>query len=910
MKLISFAVLLHACICYGAIQSLVEQKQEEFDSIGKYELIYLNLDQFESSNIIELDAYGQHYKVQLTRNHQIAPNVNHQTENGLIKREPAQSCHYHGKVLNYDGKSVVAISLCDKYGVRGMIRAFDDELWIQPADYYLDIENTRKTFKFTDQHLVYKLSDYNMSEKEKAFGLNFISTKESIGNTHEQLSDRRRLASFNSGDNVVEIYILADKSFVDYFKGAAEDWYSLLYYTLSTILNGASAEYQGTNWNSVVSSGGKEIGEISLAWVALDVVEAYGVTFADMYCPNPCSYGGKTGSSAMLRKFGDWAQANKDLSDFDYGMVYTADDYFGSGGLSWVGGVCNDVYKYGWIGETSMSRGYQLVFAHELGHNFGMQHDNKDGEDYYCGSAGIMRTPTVNDEGFTVCSLQYLRDYFNSNGVTCLVRRTNAFESNIDQEAVDPWACVLISGATQNSQHNGEWSQVGYDGNNERFYQKDGYYLYLAKSSTDDWSMWSISQDYSAAYTWSNLVCNWRPADIFEDCDGRWPSDDSAQFDYCPVDTTPQSSPTPQPTTPTPQPTTPTPQPTLPPVDTPTEPPSPTPQPTDAPIPTPQPTDPPVDSPAGDCITISGFTQSGWTQQNGIWYEGSTHNGYPSYSKDGWYLYMNPYTFSDGSTYYFWVFSQTLGLNTFNYGYCRRVDGPVTQCGGYYSVDPNAQFEACGALTSLAESHPCLVDNPYDDNLCFYQNTSMESQEPLNFAVTTDINCINDYGVYRYTGTNDNGTNSTYYLHRTNSQWIISIDFISQYGAYFCDETDLLDCENGKWRYEVNDGDSAKIESNDDIMISSCDTESAVEENNKSYSTIISIVLVAVVLVVCGFCVFLFIRSNRNKGIQSFETNANQIEPRNVGVSMDATAPQTEDVQEIEVEVPATHTVE
>lgn len=210
------------------------------------------------------------------------------------------------------------------------------------------------------------------------------------------------------------------------------------------------------------------------------------------------------------------------------------------------------------------------------------------------------------------------------------------------------------------------------------------YYLYLAKSSTDDWSMWSISQDYSAAYTWSNLVCNWRPADIFEDCDGRWPSDDSAQFDYCPVDTTPQSSPTPQPTTPTPQPTTPTPQPTLPPVDTPTEPPSPTPQPTDAPIPTPQPTDPPVDSPAGDCITISGFTQSGWTQQNGIWYEGSTHNGYPSYSKDGWYLYMNPYTFSDGSTYYFWVFSQTLGLNTFNYGYCRRVDGPVTQCGGWY----------------------------------------------------------------------------------------------------------------------------------------------------------------------------------------------------------------------------------
>ena len=66
--------------------------------------------------------------------------------------------------------------------------------------------------------------------------------------------------------------------------------------------------------------------------------------------------------------------------------------------------------------------------------------------------------------------------------MNCLARRshTETFTSNYDGTAVDPWACVLISDAVENSQHNGEWKQAGVDSEGNRYYQKDGYYLYYS----------------------------------------------------------------------------------------------------------------------------------------------------------------------------------------------------------------------------------------------------------------------------------------------------------------------------------------------------------------------------------------------------------------------------------------------
>ena len=106
------ALLLHSCLINGS--RLAVQKQKEFDKIANYELIYLNLERLEADNIIELDAYSQHYEIQLIRNDEISPMITHQSPNKLAQQSPSsqESWYAYLKFMYLQWTSTVFIYTC------------------------------------------------------------------------------------------------------------------------------------------------------------------------------------------------------------------------------------------------------------------------------------------------------------------------------------------------------------------------------------------------------------------------------------------------------------------------------------------------------------------------------------------------------------------------------------------------------------------------------------------------------------------------------------------------------------------------------------------------------------------------------------------------------------------------------
>merc|ERR1719249_388025 len=72
------------------------------------------------------------------------------------------SCHYSGRVLNYEDRSVVSASLCAGRGIRARISPFGETLIMKPSAYYLDLEADKAgNHSLEGEVLVYRLSDFD-----------------------------------------------------------------------------------------------------------------------------------------------------------------------------------------------------------------------------------------------------------------------------------------------------------------------------------------------------------------------------------------------------------------------------------------------------------------------------------------------------------------------------------------------------------------------------------------------------------------------------------------------------------------------------------------------------------------------------------------------------------------------------
>ena len=317
---------------------------------------------------------------------------------------------------------MVSLSLCKGRGIRGFIRAFGKEIWIYPAKYALLDRN-----KINFDHDIYDISVEHVIYS-RPHSYQHLNEVENIRRK------QRRLATYNNGDNVVEIYILADKTLVDYWKNrAGSNWFTEMVQFLKDMINTVDSYFQNTDW-------GYDIGSISVKFVSLDIVESWSGIFSEI---SGWQYETYTG---YLDKFMPWYKTYKDINDFDYAMIYASNSYFrneGNIGYSWLTSICDDTYNCGMMSNTWESlfnvRDQSELFAHELGHNLGAQHDNSG----YCSSYNIdpntdIMMSNIGENAFSTCSIAYIQQAFSdNNGFTCLNNRYNPFELNGQQQQDD-----------------------------------------------------------------------------------------------------------------------------------------------------------------------------------------------------------------------------------------------------------------------------------------------------------------------------------------------------------------------------------------------------------------------------------------------------------------------------------------
>lgn len=359
--------------------SLKDERDAEYSRIKKYELVYFDnadIDAIETSKIFEFDVYDQHYKLELSLNEDMHirkirhTSVDiHKLDKHFSNKQLEKSCHYFGRVINTDNPSStsVSISFCDNRGVRGRISAFNQTLIIYPSAYFLDKEkDSNCNHNIKDQHLIYKLSDFDTTDIGKAGA---ISTYHQIhNNVIDGGNDGKRRRLYNNGLSETELLIVSGPERTkDYQNRYGDNWYNQMYNDYASVINDVSAEYMNANWGSTV-------GDINVKFVELEVIFDFTGQYLSLKpsylysnCQSSfsvCNINGRT----WLSYFRTWISNYKDVSTFDNAHLISNIEFTpGYAGWGNIGVVCR--------GSSSVSNAYvgwgitYLVrtIAHELG---------------------------------------------------------------------------------------------------------------------------------------------------------------------------------------------------------------------------------------------------------------------------------------------------------------------------------------------------------------------------------------------------------------------------------------------------------------------------------------------------------------------------------------------------------------
>ncbi|PIX60847.1 MAG: hypothetical protein COZ47_05150 [Lysobacterales bacterium CG_4_10_14_3_um_filter_64_11] len=157
--------------------------------------------------------------------------------------------------------------------------------------------------------------------------------------------------------------------------------------------------------------------------------------------------------------------------------LFTSRAEANNGGIAWVGTLCSDRVGYGVNKFTDSINIGTLIFAHELGHNFGAPHDGQSGSACESAAPGLMAPTVGGTDQFSQCSIQQMQPEIAD--AFCLI-------------SVSSIAAVDFTGNWFNRQRDGEGVQISLEGDGATFVLS--YYTYLGGRQ-----VWMIGEARSPA---------------------------------------------------------------------------------------------------------------------------------------------------------------------------------------------------------------------------------------------------------------------------------------------------------------------------------------------------------------------------------------------------------------------------
>ncbi len=127
-------------------------------------------------------------------------------------------------------------------------------------------------------------------------------------------------------------------------------------------------------------------------------------------CDNCEPWGSTSNIQELLSNFSSWAPGGFSATH-DVGMCFFKGAGSGTVGYAWIRAVCNSNYRYSVVDQLFSTTANRVLIAHELGHNFGANHD--------ASGAPYIMAPSVNSSTqFSPASTQAMQNHIASR--TCL----------------------------------------------------------------------------------------------------------------------------------------------------------------------------------------------------------------------------------------------------------------------------------------------------------------------------------------------------------------------------------------------------------------------------------------------------------------------------------------------------------